>query len=257
MDIVSPYAAIVADAHLNGRNDELDHFLAFLDTLKISPVTVIGLLGDLFDLWLGAPKFQFSYQPPVIEALQQLRMQGKRVCYVEGNRDYFLSPHFLNAPFTHIVSESFQETIGARRFYFAHGDLINTHDRQYRLWRRFSRNRVIYAVFQSLPRVVALRLAQYLEVRFRRTNRKYKARFPEKMCTTFAREVFATGCDAVILGHFHEQRQDDFLVEGVLKTLYVLPAWKDTHTYLHITDDGAAAFRTFGQDAVRGVAGDC
>lgn len=245
MNAAHPYAVVVADAHLNGRNDELDRFLAFLFILKTSPVRVICLLGDVFDLWLGTPKLQLSFQPPVVEALQQLRRQGKQIWYVEGNRDYFLSHSFLNVPFAKIASESLQERIGDRCFYFAHGDLINIHDRQYRLWRRFSRNRVVYAAFQSLPRTMALRFAQYLEVRFRYTNRKYKARFPEEMCAAFAQSVFAAGCDAVILGHFHEQRYEEFLVEDVSKALYVLPAWKDTHTYLHIADDGAAVFRTF------------
>lgn len=248
MNAAPPYAVVVADAHLNGRNNEFDVFLAFLNSLTTSPLNVVCLLGDLFDLWLGAPKLQLSFQPPVIEALQQLRTQGKQIWYVEGNRDYFLTPSFLHAPFTRIASEALQERIGGRWCYFAHGDLINLHDRQYRLWRRFSRNRLIYAAFQGLPRAIALRFAQYLEVRFRSTNRKYKARFPAELCAAFARGIFETGCDAVILGHFHEQRQQEFLVEGVSKTLYALPAWKDTHTYLHITDDGAAAFRRFDEE---------
>jgi UDP-2,3-diacylglucosamine hydrolase len=238
-------AVVVADAHLDGFNEELHQFLAFLAVLSRRSIRTLYILGDLFTIWLGTPKLQFAYQRPVIEALQTLKTQGMVIKYVEGNRDYFLSPHYVDAPFSEVASESTYEVIGTRSFYFSHGDLVNVQDKQYRLWRTFSRNRIFYAGFNSLPRVVAVRLANYLERTFRGTNQKHKATFPAELCSAYASNIFQTGYDVIVLGHFHETHQQEFLIEHRRKYLYVLPAWKDTPTYLQISEQGEVEFQQF------------
>lgn len=238
-----PYAIVLADAHLDGWNTELDVFLAFLQRLAASPIHAVYLLGDICNLWLGAPKFTLAYQQAIREVLQYIRAQGKSVVYVEGNRDYFLAPHYTPTPFEVIATEYVRERIGTRHVYLAHGDLVNVQDQQYRRWRSLSRNQTVYALFNSLPRWFALRFAQYLEATFRATNRKHKARFPEEICTSFAQTRFEAGDDTVIVGHFHEKRHYAFDTNSVRKMLYVLPAWKDGHEYLEIDSSGAACFR--------------
>lgn len=239
------HAVVVADAHLDGFNQELDRFLLFLSTLSRRSIHTLYILGDLFTLWLGSPKLRLPYQQPVLEALHTLRAQGLEIKYVEGNRDYFLAPHYLDAPFVEVASEYTHEVIGARSFYFSHGDLVNVRDTQYRRWREISRNRIIYAGFNCLPRVVAVRLARYLEQTFRGTNQQHKSTFPADLCETYARNVFRTGYDVIILGHFHEARQQEFLLENRRTYLYILPAWKDTPTYLQISEQGEVGFQRF------------
>jgi len=239
------YAAVVADGHLDGESESFSQFLVFLQNLPCTPVQALYILGDLFTLWLGAPRLQFSYHAHVIEALLELSHTGVRVIYVEGNRDYFLAPYYLNQPFTEIASEYSALTVHGRRFYFAHGDLVNAHDRQYRLWRRFSRNRAVYSLFNSLPGLVAIRLAHYLEKTFRNTNRKHKTSFPAATCEHFAQGLFGQQYDVVIVGHFHYQYQRTIITNGRSKSLYVLPAWKDTPVYLEISLQGQCAFKRF------------
>jgi len=239
------YAIAVADAHLDGLNEELERFLAFLYSLQESNIHTLYILGDLFNIWLGTPKMQLSYQIPVIKALQALQNKGIQIKYIEGNRDYFLSPLYLNTPFVEIASEYVQAVIGGKRVYFSHGDLVNVHDRQYHLWRSISRNRIIYAGFKCLPQSVAVRLAHHLEQKFLGTNQKNKSSFPVETCETYAINLLQAGYDAVILGHFHEERQQEFSVNGQKKYLYVLPAWKDTRKYLEISDQGELFSREF------------
>lgn len=239
------YAVVVADAHLDGFNEVLRQFLTFLISLSERSVHTLYILGDLFTIWLGTPRLQRAYQQPVLEALQTLKTQGMVIKYVEGNRDYFLSPHYVDAPFAEIASEYTCEVIGTRSFYFSHGDLVNVRDKQYRLWRKISRNRILYAGFNYFPRFLAMRLVNFLEYTFRGTNQKHKATFPAEICATYARHVLQTGHDVVILGHFHEARQQEFLLENRRKYLYVLPAWKDTPTYLQISEQGDVEFQRF------------
>lgn len=244
-DSVGTYAIVVADAHLDGFNKELEHFLAFLSSLQNSSIRTLYILGDLFNIWLGTPKMQLKHQTPVIEAFQELRDLGVSMKYVEGNRDYFLSPLYLNAPFAEIASEYAQAGVGNTRIYFSHGDLVNVHDRQYRLWRRFSRNRIIYTGFKCLPRSIAVYLVHQLEQKLRGTNQRQKVSFPTQTCKTYARNLLLAGYDVVILGHFHEKHHQEFLINGQKKYLYVLPAWKDTQKYLEINDRGECFFQRF------------
>jgi UDP-2,3-diacylglucosamine hydrolase len=241
------YAAVVADGHLDGEPTALSQFLAFLRYLSTIQVQALYLLGDIFTLWLGVPRLQLSYHVPVLKALQSLADQGIAVIYVEGNRDYFLSPHYVGQPFTEIASEFSELSLDERRFYLAHGDLVNVHDTQYRRWRRFSRNRAVYTLFMSLPKFVAIRLAHALEKRFRETNQKHKTAFPATTCEHFAMSLF-TRYDAVILGHFYYQYQYTERMNGRPKSLYVLPAWKDIPGYLEISWRGECKFKTFYEE---------
>lgn len=239
------HTIVIADAHLDAKNRELDVFLEFLAFLQKNPCQGMYILGDLFTIWLGTPKLTFSHQPPVIQALSALRNAGMQINYVEGNRDYFLAPLYLNAPFSQIASESLQEIIDGKQVYFAHGDLVNAHDRQYRLWRRFSRNSRLFSLFNAIPRPVAVSLAHSLEQRLRETNRKHKTAFPENLCREYAEAHWKRGVDLIILGHFHEERSLSAFFNGRQRTLYVLPAWKDTQQYLTLDEKGESALHTF------------
>lgn len=244
------YAVVVADGHFDGDPAALQQFLAFLQMLSASPdAQALYILGDLFTLWLGAPGLQLPHQAAVVQAFQELTDQGKDVVYVEGNRDYFLRPQYAaGRPFTDIATEGLDARVGDQRVYFAHGDLVNGQDTQYRRWRRFSRNRVLYALFTALPRCVALRLAQTLERSFRGTNQRHKADFPADTCRHFAHTRFPHA-DIVVLGHFHHQYHYAAEYQGRTKALYVLPAWKDCPIYLRIPHHGPCEFIRFSQAA--------
>ena len=220
---------VIADAHLDGLNAESGRFLALLADLHAVRVARLALLGDIFTFWIGTPKMQLPHQPPVLAALSRLREQGTHLIYTEGNRDYFLRRFCLNAPFHEVVMEGAFADIGGRRWHFAHGDLINLHDRQYRLWRRFSRNRVLFALFNALPRSLAIRLACEIEARFCATNTRHKSAFPTAACQEYAEHLWRQGVDGIALGHFHRAYHLEALQDHRRKELYVVPAWKDAH----------------------------
>lgn len=241
------HTVVIADAHLDGMNQELDIFLRFLSFLQENSIKTLYILGDLFTIWLGTPKFTLPYHTAVIRALSALKSAGVQVNYVEGNRDYFLAPLYLQTPFYQIAAESLRETIGGKRFYFAHGDLVNVHDKPYRLWRSLSRNPWLFSMFRAIPRALAIYLVQDLERRFRSTNQPHKTFFPEVVCQAYAEELWRTGIDVIILGHFHEERALSARLSEKLHSLQVLPAWKDTHEYLLIDKHGSLSLHRFQQ----------
>lgn len=236
---------VLADAHLEKIDDELEIFVRFLHTLHPPEIHSLYILGDLFNIWIGVSQMQLAHQQPVLDALFALRHAGIAVKYVEGNRDYFLSPLYLNAPFHAIMQEYAVEQIGAQRVYFAHGDLVNSDDTQYRRWRAFSRSKGAAILFRCLPQSLAVYVAHSLEQTLRGTNQKHKRFFPEQACQQYAEQLWNAGNDVIVLGHFHEQRYMASSSQIPPKSLYILPAWKQTHTYLEILPDGQIAFRQY------------
>jgi UDP-2,3-diacylglucosamine hydrolase len=222
----------VADAHLTCDDPEVDAFVSFLRDVG-ARASALGILGDLFNLWFGNPRFALPHHRPVLEALEDLRGSGVRIFYVEGNRDFHLGPSYLGRPFETVASGSHLESFAGWKIWATHGDEINMGDRQYRAWKTFSKSAPVYGAFSLLPGSWGMRLGESLERRLSGTNLENKARFPMEHCVSYARRVIDDGCHAVVMGHFHEERivpMGD--KEGRPLGVYVLPAFRHTHRYL-------------------------
>ena len=235
---------VLADAHLEALDEELELFLSFLIECRQSKIQALYILGDLFNIWIGTSKMELPHQLPVIEMLGTLREQGIYLVYVEGNRDYFLAPRYLDPPFHDIARENTRREFEQRRFYFSHGDLVNLHDRQYRHWRRVSRNPLVFKLFTLLPQTLAVAFVHKLERSFRQSNQRHKSSFPLEACREYAESLWNQGDDTIVLGHFHEKRSLHSSA-GKDQRLIVLPAWKDGHHYLAISPTGSCACHQF------------
>jgi UDP-2,3-diacylglucosamine hydrolase len=238
---------VVADAHLTQDDPELAPFLDFLAEVGPRASTLV-LLGDVFNIWFGEPKFALRHHHRVLEALADLRRRGVRLVYVEGNRDFHLRRALLGRPF-HEVSEDFLvEEHGPWRIGITHGDAVNLEDRQYRAWKAFSKSAPVYGAFTLLPASWGIRLGESLERRLSGTNLRHKTRFPEEQCLRYAGRVFDRGCHALVLGHFHEERHLPCGERnGRPAGVWVLPAWRGTHRYLAFEGAAAPRFVHFGR----------
>jgi UDP-2,3-diacylglucosamine hydrolase len=229
--------AFVGDVHLDADDPELDAFCRFLERLG-QRVSRIVLLGDLFNLWIGDRRLEQPHQRAVVETLAGLRRRGRVVRYVEGNRDYRIGPAYAGLAFDDVATAGLVERQGAQTLFAIHGDLTNPHDRRYRAWRRISRTPAAWLVLAALPPRRRLRLAERLEARMRRTNTAFKRELPEPELSAYARRWLDRGHDAVVLGHFHVER-DIALERG---RLVVLPDWKAGRRWLHVDAAGRLAF---------------
>lgn len=235
---MSERTLVVADAHLGSAPEDGEAFLWFLERTA-KGATRLVLLGDLFDLWLGAERLQTPGQRRVVEALRGLRRQGVRLWYVEGNRDYFLGRILSPDPFEAVATEQLDLQIGGLRVRFEHGDRINVRDRNYQAWRRLSRSAGVAAAFNLLPPRAAARLAIWLERRFRTTNVRHRVHFPEDLCRARARQVFAEGAARLFLGHFHRGWEWQETAGGRACRAIVVPAWHECRAgWLYDPDSG-------------------
>ncbi len=229
---------LVADAHLTREDPEAESFLAFLG--RVGPrCGTLAILGDLFNVWLGEPKFHLPHHRRILDALVRLRRGGVRLVYVEGNRDFHVRRAAAGRFFDVVAEDSLIESHGDWRVWLTHGDAVNLDDRPYRAWKAFSKSALVYGAFSLLPGGVGVRLAESLERRLSGTNVEHKLHFPEGHCLAYARRAFDRGCHALVLGHFHQERQIPCGErEGRPVGVYVLPAWRHGHRYL-IFEGGA------------------
>ncbi|HKQ60774.1 MAG TPA: UDP-2,3-diacylglucosamine diphosphatase [Candidatus Polarisedimenticolaceae bacterium] len=229
--------AFVGDVHLEAGDPALPEFLALLERLRSSAARLV-LMGDLFDLWIGRAELEGPHHRAVAAKLAELRAAGVVVRYLEGNRDYRVAARHAGAAFDDAGSQGISEAWGGRRLFAVHGDLVNRADRQYRTWRRVSRAAPVWGAFHRLPARWRLALVRRLERRLRSTNLGFKRRFPEDAVRAFAAGPLAHGYDAVVLGHFHVERE---LVAGAGR-IFVLPEWKGSRRHLEVGADGTLAF---------------
>jgi UDP-2,3-diacylglucosamine hydrolase len=230
----------VGDVHLDRDDRDLPAFLAYLRGVAESARRIV-LMGDLFNLWLGAADMEQDHHRAVIDCLSELRSRGTELHYLEGNRDYRIAQRHLGGVFDAVSDTGLREDWGGLRIWAAHGDLVNRNDRQYRIWRRVSRGAVTWRLFTALPPARRFAIAERIERKMRGTNVGMKQRFPETIVADYATRHLGADAGAVVLGHFHVERELEAGPGGRIH-VYVLPEWKGSRRHLRVRASGEAAF---------------
>lgn len=227
----------VGDVHLERDDRDLAEFVAFVERSARSASRIV-LVGDLFDLWVGLRDMEGPQHRTVTECFERLRARGTTLRYIEGNRDYAIRARYTGTAFDDVAEGGIEESAGGRRIFAIHGDLVNESDRQYRRWRKLSRSRPFWWTFRSLPARVRHRLSQSLESSMRSSNQGFKRAFPEESVRRYAAGLLARGYDAVVLGHFHVEKELD-------GRIFVLPEWRESRRHLRVdASTGRIAFES-------------
>lgn len=230
----------VGDVHLDRDDADLPAFLAYVRGLGRSAGRIV-LMGDLFNLWIGAEDLEQDHHRAVIACLTEMRSAGTEIHYLEGNRDYRIAASHQGGAFDAVSGTGLREDWGPQKIWAAHGDLVNRHDLQYRAWRRVSRSTAAWWVYSAIPRVRRFAIAESIERRMRATNSDMKLEFPEAIVRAYA----ATHMDglgaAVVLGHFHVERELRADPSGTGR-IFVLPEWKGSRRHLRVTAVGEMRF---------------
>lgn len=198
--------ALVADAHLGGPGGSAELLDCQLRSLADRGCRQLILLGDLFHVWVGDPRYETAEIRSVVATLRELRRAGVEIRYVEGNRDFFLARSPYCDAFDELALEVSFEWQG-RRYLAVHGDGLNERDWRYRFWRGLSKSLPMRLLFRRVPQGLARRLVQGTEQRLSRTNFKHKRQIPERVVLDYARRRLAEGYDELLLGHFHQSRE--------------------------------------------------
>lgn len=85
-------------------------------------------------------------------------------------------------------------------------------------------------------------MAEALESRMRASNPAFKGWFPEQAVRDYAASFLARGHDALVLGHFHVERDLKALPPSPPGRILVLPEWKGSRRHLRVTPEGDIRF---------------
>jgi VanZ family protein/UDP-2,3-diacylglucosamine pyrophosphatase LpxH len=154
-------------------------------------------LGDVFDVWVGLPGLETEAQRAFLTWVDRRRAAGRWVGLWMGNREYFLDRHAARFD---LMGEGLGGALAGEALAWEHGDLVNTADRQYRLWNLVSRSGPVWLLFRLLPGGTAPRVSAWLERSLRTTNAAYKLTFPRE---AFAAAALAHSGTTFLTGHFH------------------------------------------------------
>lgn len=194
----------IADAHLRDPDDpNYRSLVRFLDTLPADTDTLY-LLGDIFEFWIGYPRPVYGHYREIVDCLKGVRGRGVHIVYFEGNHDFHLGSYFREQLQAEVYEAGAVLEIGGERVYLCHGDQVNRRDYRYRLFRFLLHNPLVRALVPVFSRRLADRAAVILSRRSSKKHEVRKKRWDYRAIVhSFAKERFASGCDAVITGHFH------------------------------------------------------
>jgi len=229
-------AVLFSDAHIRGHDDpNLAPLIAFLESLH-GQVDRVVVVGDLFHTWFGFRSVVFDEYVPLLGALHSLRRSGVEIVYVTGNHDFEPGRYLEEILRAEMHDTEMVLRADGQKAYVAHGDLVDTGDRQYRFLRRLLRNRTTRWIARRLPPSWIWRIAQWLSVQYagdQSDTRKSMA----GMFRAYAASKLKEGYSIVILGHLHLPAFER-IAEGPEGGTYInLGDWMRWRTFLR-WDDG-------------------
>jgi UDP-2,3-diacylglucosamine hydrolase len=193
----------VGDAHF-ARGDEgrREHFSRFIKK-NLHTLHTLVIMGDFFDFWFGfrhlsSLKREYS---DILDLLEDLRITGVRVIYLEGNHDFSLGTYIHERLGIKVYDKSVEMELDGKRIYLAHGDRISP-TLDHWVLTGLLRNRVTYQMISWLGPRLVMAIARRWSASSRGKNME---RSPEviKRLRRFAQRKLKEGFDAVILAHTH------------------------------------------------------
>jgi UDP-2,3-diacylglucosamine hydrolase len=204
---------VFSDLHLKSMSSPLVG--AFLKALQEPSESddVVVLAGDIFDLYVGNQNYFYSQFQPIFEALKRITDCQVPVHYIQGNHDFHFEKHLQSVGVqVSSTDDCIQlQSITGKKFYIAHGDLVDTSDHAYLRLRKILRSNIIRFAVQKIPNAVI----QWVAGQMARTEDQRSLQLPEtfsdsklqefrKPYREFAEVKKQEGFDFVVLGHCHD-----------------------------------------------------
>ena len=225
-----------SDVHLAAERPRVSQlFLRFCDRVR-EDANRLFLLGDIFDLWVGAKQERVPYVLPILEKLRELIAEGIEVHYIAGNRDFNFDAALNPNATDHALPEAMSVEAAGRRLYLTHGDLLCTGDLAYGRARTVLRSGPLRAVANNLP----LSFATFVSTGYRRLSERETARKSRlEIAVNFGRvrSHLTAGHDVVVCGHVHRAaRYQVDLPDGKRGEFITLGEWSRRGSFLEARD---------------------
>ncbi len=229
---------IIGDGHYVDNPPQQKQWKSLVDHACAEGCNEISILGDFFELWIGIKGLEDPWQDKFFAPLRRAAEQGVRLRYVMGNKDYFIRQWNKRHQLFHEVCEnSLRLESPQGPIVLAHGDLVNLKDRQYRLWRSFSRSLIFSVMIRLLPKKWIRALGDKTATAMQSTNTRHKSYFPKSQLERCAANQRGPAT-IMIYGHFHTHT--DFF-HGAHRII-TLPFLGAENTGIWIDEEGIKLF---------------
>lgn len=195
----------LSDLHLGSRACEADRLLAFLRTLRMERLV---LVGDVVDLWsLRRSVYWPASHHDVLRTILALARGGTEVIYVPGNHDSgFRELCGVELAGIQVHREFVHQAADGRRYLVVHGDAFDGAVRFSGLLRRFGA--CMYDVMIWLGRGVhagrrLLGLGRWSLATWVKERVPDARRYVDRFEHAAAHEALRRGLDGVVCGHIH------------------------------------------------------
>ena len=223
---------ILSDLHITAP--EHPHYEALLRWIREhrGSDSVFVFAGDVFDLFWGGNSYFLERYHSFFAEIEGAAELGATFHFLEGNHDFLfraaLDRYFARKALGGAVparilvhDESCELTLAEKRFYIAHGDLVDREDRAYLFLRRLLRTAVSRWVFGLTPGKAVVSFGDFVS----RLSRHSRADLSEasaqaararirQIYRDFALERAREGADFVVLGHCHDSHEFGFELNG-------------------------------------------
>ncbi|MCJ7546675.1 MAG: metallophosphoesterase [Deltaproteobacteria bacterium] len=193
----------VGDAHFaRGDKGRRKHFSRFIQKNRSTLGTLV-IMGDFFDFWFGfrdCSSLKKEYGD-VLELLEELRADGVRVIYLEGNHDFSLGSYMREELGIEVYDRAAEMELDGKRMFLAHGDRISP-TLDHWIVSGILRNWFAYHVTALLGSRIVMAIAHRWSASSRGRNME-RSPVVIKQLRSFARRKLKQGFDAVILAHTH------------------------------------------------------
>ena len=225
-------AYFLSDLHISGKDDpKYKKLLGFLSTLKVSPeVTHLFLLGDIFDLWLGAHSYFIREYQELISLISDLQKKGVNIHYFEGNHDLYLDDFWGKKLGVKIHHGPAIINLGEKTFRLEHGDETNPDDKGYIFLRWFLRTFFMIWFVRLMPEKLVVWIGKKSSEKSRHYTSNVKtiddslakAKFLLHCKNTYLKNRF----DLLVAGHIHMDIVEELRpVESSLTKVINLGSW--------------------------------
>ncbi len=211
---------VVSDLHVRDPEDPM--YRSLLAILRGSkPGDIVVLAGDVFDFLIGHKQIFLNRYRGFFDAVASASRREVKVHYIEGNHDFLIRRSFKGLSGVEVHSREVRVEAGGKRFFFAHGDLVDRMDFGYLALRLFFRSPVTRFLAWALPGVVVdgigkvcSRVSQWLKPRTPTQLSSDRILQLRTLYRSYAAEQLARGFDYVVMGHCHDLDEKFFTIGG-------------------------------------------
>ena len=112
----------IADSHLPA-DDSVPQFFEMLDRVAETSCSIV-FLGDIFELWIAYPSYEFPIHKKFLEWCRQEK-KNRIIGFIEGNHEFYVTARYADS-FSWGTDDS--KLIDDEKLLLMHGDTINRAD---------------------------------------------------------------------------------------------------------------------------------